>query len=197
MNKAARFVWEFIGLILTLMGIIGMVQSASEFMYRRQPNLDFTFQPDFLALIRTENDREFFKQLVHPDLNFGIEETPEQALNDLSQIVDHYPAYVKGYYFRGQVYLSMGHVQDGIADMQVVLEQSKDLKLRRQARTEIILARLAKIVTPIPFLGLAAVALVIIADFIGIKVFSSLRSIKVFIVAFIILVFSFIFLLLH
>jgi hypothetical protein len=75
MNKVGSFVWKFIGLILTLMGIIGMVQSASEFLYRRQPNSDFMFQPDFLALIKTENDREFFKQLVYPDLNLGMEKT--------------------------------------------------------------------------------------------------------------------------
>jgi hypothetical protein len=179
------------------MGIIGMVQSASEFLYRRQPNSDFMFQPDFLALIKTENDREFFKQLVYPDLNLGMEKTPDQALNDLRRIIDHYPAYIKGYYVRGQIYLSIGHVQEGITDMRFVMEQSSDLNLRRQAWTEMILARLAQILTPIPFLGLAVVALVIIADFMGMKVFSSLRSIKVFISAFILWAFSFIFLFLH
>lgn len=197
MNKAASFVWELIGLVLTLMGIIGMVQLASEFMYRRQPNLDFMFQPDFLALIKTENDRELFKQLVMPNLNFGMEKTPDQALNDLSRIIDHYPDYIKGHYVRGQIYLSIGHVQDGIADMQFAIEQSKDLKLRRQARIEITLARFAQVLTPIPFLGLAAIALLIISDFVGIKVFSSVRSIKVVVVAFIIFVFSFLFLFLH
>jgi hypothetical protein len=197
MNRAATFVWEFIGLILTVMGIIGMVQSAGEFMYRRQPSLDVAFQPDFLALIQTEADKEFFKQLVHLDLNFVTEETPEQALNDLTRMIAHFPAYLKGYYFRGQVYLSMGHVEDGIADMQVVIEQSEDAGLRRQARNEITLARLAQMVTPIPFLGLAGMALFFISDFMGIKVFSSLRSIKVFIMVFIILVFFIIFLFLH
>lgn len=197
MNKAATFVWEFIGLILTLMGIIGMVESASEFIYRRQPNLDLLTQIDFLALIKTQDDQEFFKQLVMPNMNFEVHETPDKVLNDLGQIIDHYPTYMKAYYFRGQIYLSMGHVQDGIADMQVVIEQSKDPKLRRQARTEIILARLAQILTPIPFLGLASIALVIIADFVGMKVFSSMRSIKIFITAFIIFVFSFVLLFLH
>jgi hypothetical protein len=197
MSKGAKFVWEFIGLILTLMGIIGMVQSASEFMYRRQPSLDVAFQPDFLALIKTEADKDFFRQLVHLDLNFVTEETPEGALNDLTRMIAHFPTYLNGYYFRGQLYLSMGRVEDGVADMQLVIEKSEDPRLRRQARNEITLARLAQLITPVPFLGMPVVALVIIADFMGIKVFSSLRSIKIFIVAFIIVVLSFIFLFLH
>ncbi len=197
MNKTASFTWKFIGLILTLMGIIGMVGSANEFMYRRQPDMDFAFQPDFLALIKTEADKEIFKQLVHLDLNFVVEETPDSALNDLTRMIAHFPAYLKGYYFRGQLYFSMGHFEDGVADMQMVINQSEDPRLRRQARNEITLARLAQVLTPLPFLGLAGTALFFISDFVGMRILSSLRSIKVFVVVSMIWVLSLIFLFLH
>ena len=199
MNKPASFVWELIGLIVTILGIIGMAQSAADFIYRRQPSTDVRFEQDFLAMIQTESDREFFEQLVAPDLNlsFGASRTPEKARDELTQILARYPAYGKGYLVRGQMYLSQGQILAGIADMQVVIEQSNDPTLRRAARREIILARLAQVLTPIPFLGLSGIGLLIVANFVGINVFSSLRSIKVLIVAFVITALSLIFLLLH
>jgi hypothetical protein len=142
MNKPASFVWELIGLILTIMGIIGMAQAAGDFMDRRQPRTDVRFEQDFLAMIQTESDREFFEQLVAADLNlnFGARRTPQKALDELTQIIARYPAYSKGYLVRGQMYLSQGQIPAGIEDMQVVIEQSNDPTLRRGARTEIILA---------------------------------------------------------
>jgi hypothetical protein len=199
MNKPASVVWELIGLIVTILGVIGMAQSARDFMYRRQPRTDLRFEQDFLAMIQTESDREFFEQLVAPDLDliFGANKTPEKALDELTQILARYPAYSKGYLVRGQTYLSKGQILAGIEDMQVVIEQSNDRTLRRGARTEIILARLAQVLTPIPFLGLAGIGLLIVADFVGINVFTSLRSIKAFIVAFVITALSLLFLVLH
>jgi hypothetical protein len=198
-NKPASFAWELIGLILTIIGIIGMVQSAGDFMYRRQPTTDLRFEQDFLAMIQTESDREFFEQLVAPDLDlsFGASRTPEKALNELTQILARYPAYSKGYLVRGQMYLSQGQILAGIEDMQIVIEEANDPTLRRGARTEIILARLAQVLTLIPFLGLTGIGLLIVADFVGINVLSSLRSIKAFIVAFIIMALSLLFLILH
>jgi hypothetical protein len=199
MNKSASLVWELIGLVLTIMGIIGMVQSAGDFMYRRQPTTDIRFEQDFLAMIQTESDREFFEQLVAPDLNlsFSASRTPEKALDDLTQILARYPAYSKGYLVRGQTYLSQGQIPAGIEDMQVVIEQSNDPTLRRGARTEIVLARLAQVLTPIPFLGLTGIGLLLVADFVGINVLSWLRSLKAFIVAFVIMGLSLLFLVLH
>jgi hypothetical protein len=199
MNKPASFLWEFIGLILTIIGIIGMAQSAGDLRYRRQPTTDLRFEQDFLAMIQTESDREFFAELVAPDLDlsFGASRTPEKALHELTQIIARYPAYHKGYFVRGQMYLSKGQILAGIEDMQVVIEQSNDPTLRRGARTEIILARLAPVLTPIPFLGLTGIGLLIVADFVGINRLSSLRSIKAFIVAFVIMALSLLFLVLH
>jgi hypothetical protein len=199
MNKTAFTIWEFIGLILSLIGLIGLFQTASEIIYRQRPLTGFMIErDDFLAMMKNGNDKSLLEQLLMLDMNHGMDKDPDMLLGGLTQIIHEYPDYLKGYYFRGLIYLSAGRVADGIADMQVVIKQSGDSTLRRQARKEIALARFAQVITPIPFLGLIAAVLFYVLKWAELIDPSWLvKKISFLIGAGIVWVMSFLFLLLH
>jgi len=198
MNKSITFILEFLGLIGTIMSMVGLFQSAAEIVYRREPIFSsMLINEHTLAMFKNDTDKDLQEQLLTIDVNSFIYNDPESVLNELTQILREHPDYFRGYYDRGLIHLSAGRIDAGVEDLQVVIQQSEDVNLRQQASREISLARIAPVLAPIPFLGLAGVAILFIANLAGVKLQPSSRTIKVFIAAFVLWVASFTFLLLH
>lgn len=198
MNKTTTFIFELFGFISTVMGMVGLFQSANEIMYRREPIISsMLLNGNILAMVNNDNDKDLLEQLLTIDMNNIMYNDPDKVLNELTRIIHEHPNYFKGYYDRSLIHLSAGRVDEGIADMQVVMKQSNDLNLRQQARKEILLARIARVLAPVPFLGLACVAILFMSLLAGVTLLPSLRTIRVIIAAFIIWAASFIFLLIH
>lgn len=197
MNKSTAFIFELFGFISTVMGIVGLFQSANEIMYRREPIISSMLINEDILAMANNNDKDLLEQLLAINMNSVTYNDPDRVLNELTRIIHEHPDYFKGYYDRGLIYLSAGRVDEGFADMQVVIQRSDDHNLRQQARSEITLAQIARMLTPVPFLGLAVAAILFMANLVGVKFHPSLRTIKVFIVAFVLWMASFFFLLLY
>ena len=199
MSKSTfRLIFEVLGLIGTVMSMVGLFQSATEIIYRREPNYSsMLINEDTLAMLNNDHDKDLLQQWLTVELNTFIYNDPESVLKLLTQLIDEHPDYVRGYYDRGLIHLSAGRIAEGIENLQVVIQQADDMNLRGQANKEITLARIARLLTPIPFLGLAGVAILLLASLAGVKFQPSARTVKVFIAAFVLWVASFSFLMLH
>ena len=183
MKKAVLFILELAGLIGAILGFIGLVSSAGEIQYRREPPIGFIVgDDDFAAMVHREEERSLLELLLKADMDYMMG-NDGAAIQDLTQVIQSHPGFAKGYYFRGIFYLSKGGIQAGISDLRSVLEISRDTELRRQAEREILLAQIAQVLTPIVYLGLVGYVAFFIANRVGVKIAEWQQPVKVSIFA--------------
>jgi hypothetical protein len=182
MKKTVSVFFELVALVVTLTGIIGLFTKAGEVIYRQRPPTGFiAMDTDFLSMSRNGKTNPLFRLLLAADQDHMLDKDGE-ALRELTRVIQDFPEYTKSHYYRGLIYLSNGYVEEGVADLQVVVEKSSDPELRRQADREILLARIAQALTPFPFLGLALFAALFIAVRLGVKFTKWSRAATIFVV---------------
>jgi len=169
MKKIALSILELVGLIGSILGFISLVSSAGSIQYRQRPPTGFiSTDADFATMINNPEDKPLLQLLLNADMDHLMEQDGD-VIKELTQIIRDYPSFPKAHYFRGILYLSMGYIDAGVADLQSVLAGSSDAALRQQARREILLARVAQIATPITFLGFIGYAVFFISVRLGVK----------------------------
>jgi len=198
MKKIALSILELAGLIGSILGLIGLLSSAGSVQYRQRPPAGFiSTDADFATMVNDEESRPLFNLLLKADIDHLMRQDGN-VIRELTQIIHDYPSFLKAHYFRGILYLSMGYIDTGIADLQSVLAGSSDTALRQQAGREILLARIAQAATPITFLGCIAFAVFFISIRLGVKFAEWGRAAKMSTLAGCVIWFSaFMFLLFH
>lgn len=212
MKQNISVILGVIGIIGSLLGFFDLFSSANQIQYRQKPGSLITSDERNVVIRNNRNNKDIpFDQVLHPDPAdtslyarlwradiYHSKRNEANAILELTFLVQSYPEFTKGYYFRGLLNLSTGNTQQGIADLRYVSKYNDDMELRLQAEREITRAQVAAVAKIIVYLGIIALVAFFIAFTFEVEFSKWGRATKAAIyTVFIIWVASFFFLLSH
>ena len=165
--KFASKAWGLRELAISIVSIFGLIGGLS---HRQRPDLAFLSPPqdEITANFDNLDYRRFVVQLLTIQIANTAGET-QSVIEDLTQLLQQYPSYTKAYLARGIIYFSTGQYTLGRADMEQVLAEATEARLRQRASVEIFLAQFAQLLAPMLVVGAIGVSGLKIVEWLGLQ----------------------------
>jgi tetratricopeptide (TPR) repeat protein len=144
------------GIVLAIVGIIEAIGLTFDILPRQAPLPTLT--QDHILRARTEPGYQSYMWAVTNCLTGDY----DKAIKQLTETIELEPTFAEAYYYRGLVYIHLGRLERGVADLETVVELTPHLGLRRDARKELLLTRMADVLVPVHFVSLLGIVILML-----------------------------------